>query len=205
MDKNEMETLLKESKSLREVILKLGLNPNGSSGYTHLKNKIKKFGLEIPKYNFYGFGGNKKRLSNKEVFCVNSRLPRQKIKSRIIKENLLIYKCEICNNLGEHNGSKLSLHLDHINGINDDNRLENLRFLCPNCHSQTETYGGKSNKKIKSKKNKNADRPNSRKVERPTLETLLKDVEEFGYSATGRKYGVSDNAIRKWIKRYSYI
>ena len=88
------------------------------------------------------------------------------------------------------------MHLDHINGVNNDNRICNLRFLCPNCHSQTDTYGGKSNKKEKIKK----DRP--RKVVRPNKETLIKDVEENGYSATGRKYGVSDNSIRKWLNNY---
>ncbi len=101
-----------------------------------------------------------------------------------------------CGNKGNHNGKSLSLHLDHKNGVNNDNRLDNLRFLCPNCHSQTETYSGKANKLIKLKVPK--ERP--RKVERPQIDILLNEIKENGYSATGRKYGVSDNAIRKWIK-----
>jgi len=147
MTKTEMKKLLDESKSMREVILKLGLQPNGSSGYTHVKNKIVKLGLEIPKYNYYGDGHSRRKYSNDEVFCEGSTLPRQKVKNRIIKEKLIEYKCSDCGNEGKYNGMPLSLHLDHINGINDDNRLENLRFLCPNCHSQTETYAGKANKK----------------------------------------------------------
>ena len=87
--------------------------------------------------------------------------------------------------------------MDHINGINNDNTLENLRFLCPNCHSQTLTYAGKSNSG-KSNKIKIKTRP--RKVERPDIETLLCEISKNGYSATGRKYGVSDNAVRKWVK-----
>ena len=52
------------------------------------------------------------------------------------------YKCEICG-ISEWQGKELSLQLDHINGINNDNRIENLRLLCPNCHSQTETFSGR--------------------------------------------------------------
>lgn len=60
------------------------------------------------------------------------------------------YVCECCGNDGEWLGKKISLQLDHINGINNDNRIENLRFLCPNCHSQTDTFGGKNkNNKMK--------------------------------------------------------
>ena len=57
------------------------------------------------------------------------------------------YKCANCG-LIEWQGQVLSLHLDHINGINNDHRIENLRFLCPNCHSLTETYAGKNKKQI---------------------------------------------------------
>ena len=60
------------------------------------------------------------------------------------------YKCsgKDCCNKGEWLGKPLVLQLDHINGVRDDHRLENLRFLCPNCHSQTDTYGGKNSNVI---------------------------------------------------------
>lgn len=145
--KNEMIEILSNSKSMREVILLFNLSPNGSGGYRNIKDRIIKLGLEVPKYNYYGDGSKRIKHSNDDVFCVNSKFPRQKLKNRIIKQELLEYKCVECDNTGEWNEKKLSLHLDHINGINDDNRLENLRFLCPNCHSQTETYSGKKNKK----------------------------------------------------------
>ena len=86
--------------------------------------------------------------------------------------------------------------------------------MCPNCHSQTETYGGKSNKnksnkqkiKICNSVNINKDEKiiyqRKRKAERPPYEQLLNEIKELGYCGTGRKYGVSDNAIRKWIKHY---
>lgn len=88
-------------------------------------------------------------ISNKDLFKENSNHGRQNLKERIIKQNLIEYKCDICN-LGSHwNNQKLTLQLDHKNGIHNDNRLENLRFLCPNCHSQTNTFAGKKLKKRK--------------------------------------------------------
>jgi 5-methylcytosine-specific restriction endonuclease McrA len=145
--KKEMENVLLNSKSMREVILSFGLSPNGSSGYRNIKNKIVNLGLEIPKYKYYGEGHKKLRHSDDIVYCENSTYPRHKLKERIIKEKLIEYKCGSCDNNGNWNGNKLSLHIDHINGINNDNRIKNLRFLCPNCHSQTSTYSGKNNKK----------------------------------------------------------
>ena len=65
------------------------------------------------------------------------------MKRRLIKEGILKDKCYECG-ISEWRGKKLSLHLDHINGDNTDNRLKNLRVLCPNCHSITETYCGKN-------------------------------------------------------------
>ena len=65
------------------------------------------------------------------------------IKDVLIKEDLLEEVCSICNIGSIWNGKRLVLQMDHINGDNSDNRLSNLRLLCPNCHSQTETYGGK--------------------------------------------------------------
>ena len=87
---------------------------------------------------------NPKKFTFEQAFCINGTLTTQKLKQRILKENLIPYRCIECNNGGTHNNKPLTLHLDHINGINNDNRIENLRFLCPNCHSQTETYAGKN-------------------------------------------------------------
>lgn len=79
-------------------------------------------------------------LTNDELFSVNS-VDRKHIKKIIIRDNLIPYQCSC--GISEWLDKPLSLHLDHINGNNKDNTLENLRFLCPNCHSQTETYCGR--------------------------------------------------------------
>ena len=136
----------------------------------------------------------------------------------MIKNNILENKCDICNQIPFHNGKKLVLALDHINGINNDNRLENLRLLCPNCHSQTSTFGGGRNKKKYNCKKcgkqitkysklelcKNCKDFNSRKVKnRPSCDELQQMINNISWCAIGRRYGVSDNAVRKWAKSYN--
>lgn len=74
-----------------------------------------------------------------EVFCENSPAPRTTVRAKIIRHNLIPYECE-CGNKGEWVNKKLVLNLHHKNAVINDNRLENLCFLCPNCHSQTETF-----------------------------------------------------------------
>jgi 5-methylcytosine-specific restriction endonuclease McrA len=91
-----------------------------------------------------------RKLDNSVCFVENSTYPRHRLKERIIKQNLIDYKCHLCENEGAWNNKPLPLILDHINGINNDNRLENLRFVCSNCDSQLPTYknrrGSKGNK-----------------------------------------------------------
>jgi 5-methylcytosine-specific restriction endonuclease McrA len=73
----------------------------------------------------------------------NSRRCRTHVKGRLLRAGLLSNRCGACG-ITEWRGLQLTMHLDHINGVKDDNRLTNLRMLCPNCHSQTETYSGKN-------------------------------------------------------------
>lgn len=94
---------------------------------------------------------DKRICGNKNLFTENSNSTTGTIKKILIKEKLKKYECIICKNNGSWNEKELMLELDHINGKRKDNRLENLRFLCPNCHSQTSTFKGRNinkNKKI---------------------------------------------------------
>lgn len=83
-------------------------------------------------------------VSDGEWFSINSTRSNMVIKKRILQYDLIPYECSHCDIKDSWNGKPINLQLDHINGNNRDNRLDNLRFLCPNCHSQTDTYCGKS-------------------------------------------------------------
>lgn len=91
---------------------------------------------------------NLKPLEN--MLVKNSSFKRVSIKRKIIQEGTIPYECEKCHNKGWWEGEKLSLVLDHRNGINNDHRKENLRFLCPNCNSQTPTFSGRNVKRNRS-------------------------------------------------------
>lgn len=79
-----------------------------------------------------------------EDYLVNpSYMDSTHLKKRLLTENLLKAECSICKTT-DWCGKPLTLHLDHINGVHHDNRLDNLRVLCPNCHSQTDTYCGRN-------------------------------------------------------------
>lgn len=108
-------------------------------------NTFKKYALEFGCYSPNQSGKGIKKNIKKRILNLEEYATRTSIRKIIIKENLIEYKCSECG-IQTWNNKPLSLHLDHINGRSNDNRLENLRFLCPNCHSQTETYTGKNKK-----------------------------------------------------------
>lgn len=84
------------------------------------------------------------KWTDEQAFIKNSPVARHLIKHRVIVKKLIPYECKICHQGGEWNSIPLTLQLDHINGVRDDHRLKNLRFLCPNCHTQQNTYAAKN-------------------------------------------------------------
>lgn len=134
----EFIEIIKTSNSFRQCCKKL--NYGGNNGNDLIKQRCRELGIDI---NF-----NRDENSNipiEQILVENSSYKnRACLKYRLVKEGLLEYKCVSCGNVGIWLGKKLSLQIDHINGKNNDNRLENLRFLCLNCHAQTSTYCGKN-------------------------------------------------------------
>ena len=142
-------SILKNSTAISEVLFKLGYSVKGNSwGYSQVKQRMTDLNLDFS--IFKGKNSIYKNTAAKAVtpemlFKSNCKHNRSILRRHIIKNELIPYKCSICG-LTTWNNKTISLELDHINGINNDNRLENLRFLCPNCHSQTTTYGSRNSK-----------------------------------------------------------
>jgi predicted RNA-binding Zn-ribbon protein involved in translation (DUF1610 family) len=145
-NKEEIIKFCKSSYSYNEVLIKMGRN-NSSSNYNSLKRNIVKYNIDVSHFlnkseltkKMHNDGRlNKKR--NDEIFCTDSNVKRDTVKRRILEENLIDYKCKICGTNPIWRNKTLVLILDHINGVRNDNRLANLRFVCPNCNSQLDTH-----------------------------------------------------------------
>lgn len=130
------------SSSMMQAAAKVGLH------YNTFRNRAKKLGCYKP--NQGGKGTNKNRpVVYKTDDILKGKHPHYqtyKLGRRIIAEKILPYECNFCG-LSEWNGKEISLELDHIDGNSRNHLLANLRWLCPNCHSQTDTFRSKNRKK----------------------------------------------------------
>lgn len=148
--KDYLSSLVKDSISVSEVLRKAGKQPSGGM-HRMIKNYIAKFDIDTAHFNC-----SAKAWSKGKTQLDDSRIRSGTVEKVLVKNGtantayvrrvylkVSEYKCVGCNSLPVWNGSPLVLHMDHINGDSSDHRLENLRWLCPNCHSQTKTYGNK--------------------------------------------------------------
>lgn len=146
MPDDEFIKLFNESNSFADIIRKLNLNVCGAQ-YDAVRWKVKQLGLDPSKFDKTKYRNamlQKVRKDLSDILVENSSYTCFfRLKKRLIAENLLKYECALCQ-LIDWKGLPISLQLDHKNGNDSDHRLENLRLLCPNCHSQTENYAGRN-------------------------------------------------------------
>lgn len=140
----EFKKIVSNSNSYSDCLRALGLGTRGGSSTDVLKKRINELNCSINHFHAPNKQSANAKYSLDEILVENSTYTNtSSLKSRLIREKRLEYKCAICG-INSWLNQPLVLQLDHINGINNDHRIENLRFLCPNCHSQTETYAGKN-------------------------------------------------------------
>lgn len=150
--KEILSKIVKESTSIRQVLSKLNLKKAGGN-YKNIKARLDQFELDYS--HFTGRIWNKGKTWSKPSVNLNDRLiensnyssglpySTSQLKNRLFKEGFKEMECENCK-LTKWLGKPISLELHHINGVNNDNRIENLQILCPNCHSYTKNYRGKN-------------------------------------------------------------
>ena len=144
----QVEKAVKNSTSIRQVLIKLGLVPAGGN-YESIKNLISSLNLDTS--HFLGQAIHKgKKFGPKrpiEDYLSNSKpIQSYKLKNRLISEGYFDCICDSCRKT-QWMGKPIPLELDHIDGNHQNNNLNNLRLLCPNCHAFTSTYRGKNKSK----------------------------------------------------------
>lgn len=159
----------------------------------------------------------------------HSPYARQTVKKRLLAAGIKAPTCELCGRGETWRGRRMAMILDHINGVADDHRLENLQIVCPNCAATLETHCGRHNRRTPAELTcptcERAFAPRNprqrycsqacahqgryavpqiaqRRVPRPPYAQLVREVHALGWCAVGRRYGVSDNAVRKWVRQY---
>lgn len=149
---DQLIAAVKNSYSYRAVLLSLGLVPAGGN-YSQLQKRVRLLNLSTDhftgkRWNMGRTYHTKSRPPLIELLVENSEVQSYKLKQRLYQESVKQPMCEICGWAQQAPDGRIPLELDHINGDRHDNRLENLRILCPNCHSLQPTHRGK-NKRVK--------------------------------------------------------
>lgn len=219
----QIKKYVEESFSIAQVLKKMRLKCTGGN-YTYFHKVIRENNIDISHFTgkLWCKGKHTDTYSRPIEDYLNNEAPisSTKLRRKLLNNGIKINKCELCG-ITSWNDAPLVMHLHHKDGNHFNNNLDNLQILCPNCHSQTDTYSGKKNKEqdIESKKKAKSKKKIkkevfvrgashlgvNRRVERPeTFDLFKKELNDLGnnYCAMGRKYGVSDNAIRKWERVY---
>jgi len=194
-----IESVVKESITYADVCRRLGARASGGS-YELIRNRIKEYDIDVS--HFLGqsvYAGKRnpnyqKRIQADDILTRNKEYRvNHKTLKRALLEKGFEYKCGVCT-LSKWLDEYITLDIDHIDGDWTNCEIENLRFLCPNCHRQTNTFAGRNNKKIK------VDNKSKRIYEPKFIisdEELSKLIWEFSLNNIAKMYKVSANTVRR--------
>lgn len=227
--KEELENIVKASHNMKEVIQTIGYATNSGNNNQTVKNRLNLYNID---YSHFTSSTNKQIRTEENVFIENSTASQATLRRWYIKGNYTPYICSICKQEPIWQGKDLTLILDHINGNNKDDRLENLRWVCPNCNQQLETTGFKKmrSKRVFSKEKQKFITTKQKycvdcgktisyhatrckdcaskfiaqsNVLPITREELKQKIRILPFTTIAKEFSVSDNAIRKWCDKYN--
>lgn len=147
----ELQDAVKSNKSVRGVLRTLRLVPAGGN-YAQINKRIIELGLDSTHFTGKGwnigwkFDSRKPPQTLEQIVVENSTYQSHKLKKLLFTKGIKQPSCEICGWAEKSIDGRIPVELDHINGVHSDNRLENLRILCPNCHSLQPTHRGRNKK-----------------------------------------------------------
>ena len=215
----EFENIAKQSNSWKDFSRNLGYNSNSGDLKRQLQKRVEDLNIDVSHFKTVSPKAIERNEEN--IFIENSTADQSVLRRWYKKGSYSDYKCSICDLEPFWNGKPLTLILDHINGNNKDDRLENLRWVCPNCNMQLPTTNRKKNiiikkyfcvdcgKEVSKASTKrcrecNAKYQTIKAEEMPVTREELKNlIRTTPFTQIGKTYGVSDNAIRKWCDKFN--
>jgi hypothetical protein len=220
------------SRSWSETLRRLGMCASGGA-HEVLKKYTQLWGISTEHFDPYAAvrgSGKRRRQPLGEILVEHSSFARNHLKERLYEAGLKQPRCELCGQDQLWHGRTMGMILDHVNGVSNDNRLENLRIVCPNCAATLDTHCARGRKLARAEQQclrcgepfsprdkrqrycsrecgtrwdrSGVPRPGARRVDRPPYAQLVRETRAIGFEATGRRYGVTGNAVRKWIRAY---